>query len=576
MSVVYKKDLLSTIDDFQIVGNNFGPGANLTFFLSLINLHTTTNNRWHVKIKLTEPGDYYLKETLFVNCDFTIEGCENTRIIVDFPDNGSYSDDCFIHFSNSNSSGMKTRCNTIIKNVTFGVSENHHWRTENGQPAILHYIKIYDPESLYIENVKMSLEGHPISNLDIRNGQNILIKNCVLENYHDNSSPTNIVGGNLWFRGKIENVKIVDNIFKKIGNDEMLGFFGHYSDESILPSDEVPADGICRKGNILVANNVFEYGAVGTTVASVSNDCLFSLIDSPHDEHQTYRHKFENILFESNKFIINDLVLRLFFCRNEEDTIIRDVRFVNNDINYNDFMATNSESLPYLTCKIFEFDNLNYDVDAKYQVSGNSVYNKSIIKNDTQPGLYFLLQNGGETIVSNNKVEIYIDDNEYQQFREIVFFRINYMSTKLTIENNNLEGLFLLGSISSQITTGDRIISKMDLLAKGNIVKGGTSIYCHNIGELNAFIEGNYFESYNFTIALQEYGASGNLTYINNHTVIRYSGNATFYFSPTGCGASRFCFANNVFEGVANNIMSTILNYISSQNVTNENNILLN
>ncbi len=124
--------------------------------------------------------------------------------------------------------------------------------------------------------------------------------------------------------------------------------------------------------------------------------------------------------------------------------------------------------------------------------------------------------------------------------------------------------------------TGDRIIDKMDLLAKGNIIKGGTSIYCHNIGEMNAYIEGNYFESYNFTIALQDYGSSGNLTFIDNHLVIKKTGNTTFYYSTTGCGASRFCFANNVFEGVVNDIMSIILNYISSQNVININNILLN
>lgn len=564
MSVVYKKDLLSSIDDFQKVGNNFGPGANLTFFLSLINLHTTANNRWHVKIKLTEPGDYYLKETLYVNCDFTIEGCENARIIVDFPDNGSYSDDCFIHFSNSNSSGMKTRCNTIIKNVTFGVSENHHWRTLNEQPAELHYIKVYAPKSLYLENVRMSLEGHPITNIDIRNGQNVLIKNCVLENYHDNSTPINKVGGNLWLRGKTENVEIVDNIFKKIGNDEMLGFFGHYSDDNILPSEEIPADGICRKGNILVANNVFEYGASGTTAASVSNDCLFSLTDSPSNEQQTYSHRFENILFESNKFIINDLVLRLFFCKNEENTIIRDVRFVNNNINYNDFMATTSESTPFLSCQIFEFNNLNYDVDSKYQVVGNSVYNKSKIKNGTQPGLYFLLQNGGEAVVANNKVAIFVDDNEYQQFRKIIFFWVNYMNTKLTIEHNNLEELYLFGSISCPTTTGDRIINKMDLLVKGNIVKGDSRIYNNNVGELNVSIEDNYFEAERDVIAFQEYGTSGKLRYISNHVVSKYSGSPSFYYSVTGCNANHVCIVNNVFENLTSSILTILNNYVSS------------
>lgn len=575
MSAIYTKNLLSQTADFHQQGNTFGPGASLTYQLSALNLETTLGNRIQVKVQLTEPGDYYITETLYVNCDFTIEGCENARIIVDFPENESYSDDCFIHFSNSNSSGIKTRCKTIIKNVTFGVHRNHHWRTLNELPAELHYIKIYAPQSVCIENVNMSLDGHPITNIDIRNGQNILINNCVFENYHDNI--TTKVGGNLWLRGIIKNVRIINNIFKKIGNDELLAFFGHYSDGICNLADyEIPDDGICRKENILVANNVFEYGAFGTAVANVSNDCLFSLIDSPLNEQQTYSHRFENILFEKNQFIINDLVLRLFNCRNEEDTIIRDVCFVNNDINYNDFMATNNETIPYLTCQIFELNNLNYDVDAKYQIVGNSVYNKSIIKNGSQPGFYFLLQNGCESLVENNKVRIFVDDNEYQQFRKMVFFWVNYMDTQISATNNNLDGLFMFGAISCPDTTGERVISCMNLLAKGNVIKGDTRIYCHNVGELNVQIENNYIISEAYVIAVQEYGSSGDFTYINNHVIIKHTGNSNFYHSTTGCDADRFIFANNVFEKVHSNIMAIILGYIDSQDVTNSNNIILN
>lgn len=116
----------------------------------------------------------------------------------------------------------------------------------------------------------------------------------------------------------------------------------------------------------------------------------------------------------------------------------------------------------------------------------------------------------------------------------------------------------------------------MKTLAKGNVIKGDTRIYCHNVGELNVQIENNYIISEAYVIALQEYGSSGDFTYINNHVIIKHTGNSNFYHSTTGCDADRFIFANNVFEKVHSNIMAIILGYIDSQDVTNSNNINLN
>ena len=111
MSAIYVKDLLLPNADFQQIGNDFTTGANLTCLLSTVNLQTSANHRIHVKLQLTEPGDYYITERLFINCDFTIEGCENTRIIANFPNQAACEDDCFIHFENATSSIL-----TILNN----------------------------------------------------------------------------------------------------------------------------------------------------------------------------------------------------------------------------------------------------------------------------------------------------------------------------------------------------------------------------------------------------------------------------------------------------------------------------
>lgn len=563
MSAIYVKNLMFSNTDFQQIGSDFTAGANLTTLLSSINLQTSAGHRVHVKVNLTEPGDYYITERLFINCDFTLEGCENARIIANFPNQAACQDDCFIHFSNSNINGTYySRFNTVIKNITFDVHANHHWKTlEDGvTPAELHYIKIYYPLSLHIDNVKMSLANHPITNIDIRNGQNILIENCVLENYHDNVDVR--VGGNLWLRAILQNVKIINNVFRKTGNDEALGFFGHHSDDNyILPASDIPSDGICHKKNIIVSDNVFEYGEPGTTDANIINDCLISLVDITSNQSQTLKHVYDNISFEGNTIIINDLTKMVFSCVNKEHTRIRDIWFVNNNIKINGFTASST------FCEIFVFDNQSSGVNSIYQVKGNRVFNRAKITDGNNTMLYFLLQNGGIVSVLDNYFKIYEDNNDTtQELRRFQFFWINKRDSSLHIENNHIEGCYMLGSVSCPTSSGDEAINYAKVLIKNNFIKGGSSVYTHNIGCLVLNIDDNYIESDKYVIALQDYGDSGYFCYKNNHVVSKYSGSPTFYYTSSGCDANRVCISSNIFENVTSSILTSLNNYVSSSN----------
>ena len=80
MSAIYVKNLMFSNTDFQQIGSDFNTGADLTSLLSSVSLQTSAGHRVHVKVHLTEPGDYYITERLFINCDFTLEGCENARV----------------------------------------------------------------------------------------------------------------------------------------------------------------------------------------------------------------------------------------------------------------------------------------------------------------------------------------------------------------------------------------------------------------------------------------------------------------------------------------------------------------
>ena len=378
-------------------------------------------------------------------------------------------------------------------------------------------------------------------------------------------------GGNLWLRAILKNVKIINNLFKKTGNDEVLGFFGHYSDDSfVLPASEVPVDGFCRKSNIIVCNNVFEYGEPETTDASIINDCLISLVDITSTQTQTLKHVYDNIFFESNTIIINDLTKRVFSCMNERYTKIRNVCFLNNNIKINGFAAPSSY------CEIFVFDNRSSDVSSNYQVKGNRVFNKAKITDGNNTKLYFLLQNGGSVSVLDNYFKIYNDNSDAtQELRRFYFFWINKRDSSLNIENNHIEGCYMLGNMNCPTSSGDEAINYAKVLIKNNYIKGDSSIFTHNIGWLVLDIEDNYIESDKYVIALQDYGNGGYFCYKNNHVVSKYSGNPTFYYTNTGCNASRVCIANNIFENVTSVILTSLHNYTISSIRTEVNNIYL-
>ena len=134
----------------------------------------------------------------------------------------------------------------------------------------------------------------------------------------------------------------------------------------------------------------------------------------------------------------------------------------------------------------------------------------------------------------------------------------------------------MLGSISHSTSSGDEAINYAKVLIKNNYIKGGSSIYTNNIGWFVLNIEDNYIESDQYVIALQNYGNSGYFCYINNHVVSKFSGTPTFYYSNSGCNASRVCISNNVFENATSSILTILNNYVSSSNRKELYNIYLN
>ena len=561
--------------DGQITGPSFQQGFDLSSILTTI---CDRHDDKVVKVQITEPGVYYLKSALQLKCNLVIEGCEGVVVAVKFSSDNDYNyDDCFMLFKYITTTVQNTttyiRPNVVIKDVEFRIDEGHHWHSEKNK---FYFLKFYWAESIHVDNVKMKLEGKHITNVDMRECENVIVDNCLLEKYHNNTEQLH-GGGILWIRGMTRNVKITNNIFRKSGNDEVLAFFGHFADYHnqsnpaynfyIIPQTEEPDDGVCHKENIIVENNVFSYEKHYSN--SNINDCLITLIDITSNPDYNYKHVYNNLVFENNTIIINDLVKKVFACMNREETIIRNVCFVNNKICLNDFTATSTTSLFYL-------DNQSSEVDSIYQIKGTNVYNKAKIINENKTGLYFLVQNGGVVSVLDNVIRIFEDsDVSSQLYRRFYFLFINKRDSCISVQNNYIHGCHRFGSISGASSSGDEAINYAEVLVKNNFIKGDSRIYNKNVGELNVSIEDNCIESENDVIAIQDYGTSGKFIYINNRVVSKFSGTPTFYYTNTGCNASRVCIANNIFENVTSVILTSLHNYTSSSIRTEVNNIYL-
>lgn len=564
--------------DGQITGPTFQQGFNLSSILASIG--NRQDNKW-VKVQITEPGVYYLNSALNFYCNLIIEGCEGTVISVKFTSDNDYNNSSnLISFNYITKTVQDTttyiRPSIVIKNVEFRIDSTHWWHSEKN---FFHYLKFVWAESVKIENVKMELEGqHNITNIDMRHCENVVVKNCLLKNYHNNTDQIN-AGGNLWFRGMTRNVKILNNIINKSGNDEALAFFGHFQDSNNkeIPTSELPIDGVCHKKNIFIGNNLFVYDKHYSNCNT--NDCLISIIDSDSGQSQESMKLFniENIVFENNRILINDLCRRFIKCRFEEQTILHDVIFRNNDFEIGDFSVVGSRM------EVFELINKYPNIDSKYEILGNSLYNKATIRDEHNvPGLYFMLQDGGDVSVLGNVTRVYksLSDQIYSQ---IIFFWNHHNNIRLTISDNDLEGLYLLGSIKGSQNTEEFAINTVNLYVKNNIIKGSPKIYCMYVDELNAVFDSNYIISSDSLIAFKNFGTSGKVVYINNYIEsINPTINPIFYCSwETDALQSLYkidnlCFANNVLEGTSHHPLNYLQQHMANCNITDSNNLYIN
>lgn len=500
------------------------------------------SNYTDINITLDSPGTYHLSQQLLAKCNFsliaTVPGVTINAGVTGEEFNTTIGHDAFDESIIKVIEASDTPVKATIKNITFNfigthVIRHHEiWETP-GSLAGYYFLKFQDLSQVTFENVSISLSSLKLTNIIFCGSSNVLIKDCIIKNYHEG-----FIGGNLWIRNSaknpiIENIKIINNTFCKHGNDEAI---------AIWTLTAVNTGNAMR--NILISGNRIEYAfpeneSVNYTNRFQSNDVLVKIYGertAVKFDNETgcpdksslpsdFEHIMENVIISDNIFHIKDLVHKVvsFWC----DGYVKAQNIIaqNNTIIIDNIDFSGHDN--YRTIGVFANNDI-LGADLEVTIANNTIISKCVFDNGQTPTVEALSIYGGYTKFKNNIVKtdgngeligVSIRDNlgitqSSENTDNSQTASINCRNfVKLDLDGNSFENLFLLGSFSyTSLGKYDMIFLNMT----NNTLSGGTKIYCNNIATMHSVILNNTFKNKHEAYCFQNYAQTGTLRFCYN------------------------------------------------------------
>ncbi len=468
----------------------------------------------NVKIVL-DAGTYLLTEAMQFHCNLTIIGAPGVTIKIEITDaDGPGSAPSFMHNDNyylGCAGNADHEVDILLKDIQLEFSDNHTYPFLPGSGHGSHTcIKLKHTKNLHLDNVKISTDHDCINNVMIYDSHNVIVENCHLYNTHEIKTEGyqyHDIGGNLWFVGNNYDVVVRNNRFYKEGNDEALGIYGQ---------GERPEGDYDFRRNIRVEGNTFEYGSLEG--ASVPCDTLITIQSSASQRPI----RFDNITFDGNHFIINDLVKNLFWLIIQNPlTRVHDTVFSSNLIELNGFQAANA------SINIFHLGCASQAQDAEISIEHNRLISScSVDASSTATafsGLHFLSQQGGKAIIRHNTISIQnVDDETYianptEDTHRITLLYRNGYNASTDIIGNNANGLATLVRIASPSgeSVSDRIITS-ELRIIGNTLIGCTRISAQLTDQLCVTMHHNIIKSNSYYYGFLNKANFSSISYCHN------------------------------------------------------------
>ena len=468
-------------------------------------------------LNFDKAGKYEFDGSLKFRCNTTIKGLgpEKTKVIVKegFTNGKSkIQDDMFFAVHGSTNHRVKAE----IKDISFELA-SHNGILWTDAPKYL--VKIWYGNNVLVDNVVSKTQNAALTNLDLRECSNVVVQNSEFENYNNCK-----MSGNVWSRGKQNNIVVRNNIFRKYGNDEALAFWGGRS--GIKDDSELK--------DIVVEGNQFYYGNKANSKEEIKISVFICFYHFQEDAFKiNNKCEVDNIVFKNNSITIDDVIYRDISFNFDSLANVGKIEISNNTIT--NTRKTSSQKNYMNDISIVGRGRIEYPVIIK----DNTVENHGeILCDGKNSGYTFLSLTGADVNLEGNLV-----DSEYG----VGLIWCHAGSMNITMLNNTVASLYKTGILGS--SEGP---SKVFITAKGNSFSGDTRLYCKNLEELTLNFTNNTLNSTDSHIFIQE-GSPKTSVVFDGNTVnaIRGKGNMYANYSGKPCKFTKLQVTNNTFNGLS-------------------------
>ena len=488
-------------------------------------------------LNFDKAGKYEFDGSLKFRCNTTIKGLgpEKTKVIVKegFSNGKSkIQDDMFFAVHGSTNHRVKAE----IKDISFELA-SHNGILWTDAPKYL--VKIWYGNHVLVDNIVSKTQNAALTNLDLRECTNVVVQNSEFENYNNCK-----MSGNLWSRGKQNNIVVRNNVFRKYGNDEALAFWGGRS--GIKDDSEMK--------NIVVESNQFYYGNKAKSKEDIKISVFICFYHFQEDAFKiNNKCEVDNIVFNNNSITIDDVIYRDISFNFDSLANVGKIEISNNTIT--NTRKTSSQKNYMNDISIVGKGRIEYPVIIK----DNTVVNHGEILCDGK--------NSGYTFLSLTDADANLEGNFVDSDYGVGLIWCHAGSMTISMQNNTASGLYKTGILGSSEGS-----SKVLITANGNSFSGDTRLYCKSLDELNLNFTNNTFNSTDSHVFIQE-GSPKTSVVFDNNTVNALTGKGIMFANYSGkpCQFTKLQVTNNTFRGLSRNAIED--SFKRARNKTINNNI---
>ena len=465
-----------------------------------------------LEVSLDE-GTFYIAGTVNIGCNLVIRGKgvdESTLVFkydsIDRATSGYYpQDDSYLTIKGQMDNPISVKMSDLsMRLIDHGIG--NIWWTE-AEPRYL--VKIYCGNGIDFKRVNSYCDNAFCNNIDMRACSNIAVDSCVLVNYNNCHA-----GANLSIRQNTENVTISNCTFDKYGNDEALTLFGVGYDP-YHSTDTVTSH--CVKKNIHITDNTFNYGkGFNTTTGGVDIPCdiyfsfhAYNDVDLSGKIISAATMTIDDFELSNNTFNIYSNVLRTGSIAFDEKTSHSNVIVHHNAINY---MASSSATASFRIDFSFN-DKMTDSEPIEYCNNTMTNYSEVVASWGTPNHAHMSANYLTEVNYHDNQVVNHVtsSSNTSDGRYGVILFQVYNGSPTFKINNNEIEGLYMMGQLSL-----DNGIDNVSIIASDNVFKGDTRIFCRNLKRAGLTFSNNIFYSTNSTFFLEDFAESGAVIFSGN------------------------------------------------------------